>query len=184
MKVYVASSWRNTYQPGVVKVLADRGHDVYDFRNPRPGDHGFHWSQIDPDWQLWKPGQYRRALSNPIAEAGYASDKAALDWCDCCVLVLPSGRSAHSEAAYVAGKGLPVCVYIPEPTEPELMYKLFDFIAIGIVEVLDWITHLHEVQYGRNHVTHGYHVLAGGGEAAPGAGAVAGLADGDGPAAG
>lgn len=34
MKIYVASSWRNTYYPSVVSALRDAGHDVYDFRNP------------------------------------------------------------------------------------------------------------------------------------------------------
>jgi len=51
MSIYVASSWRNTHQPSVVAALREAGHDVYDFRNPRPGDHGFHWSMIDPDWK-------------------------------------------------------------------------------------------------------------------------------------
>lgn len=31
MKVYVASSWRNEHQQGVVKLLRDAGHEVYDF---------------------------------------------------------------------------------------------------------------------------------------------------------
>ncbi len=32
MKVYIASSWRNEYQPTVVARLREAGHDVYDFR--------------------------------------------------------------------------------------------------------------------------------------------------------
>jgi hypothetical protein len=32
MKIYVASSWRNTYQPEVVQKLRAMGHQVYDFR--------------------------------------------------------------------------------------------------------------------------------------------------------
>lgn len=46
--IYVASSWRNPYQPVVVGELRFMGHEVYDFRNPEPGSHGFHWSEIDP----------------------------------------------------------------------------------------------------------------------------------------
>lgn len=42
MKIYVASSWRNNRQPDVVKFLRDLGHEVYDFKNPKPGDDGFH----------------------------------------------------------------------------------------------------------------------------------------------
>lgn len=37
MKVYVASSWRNSYQPEVVKALRLSGHDVYDFCQPNTG---------------------------------------------------------------------------------------------------------------------------------------------------
>lgn len=33
-KIYVASSWRNQYQPQVVRFLHEQGHEVYDFRHP------------------------------------------------------------------------------------------------------------------------------------------------------
>ena len=46
--VYVASSWRNEQYPEVVKRLRDAGFNVYDFRNPPSGDHGFWWDSIDP----------------------------------------------------------------------------------------------------------------------------------------
>lgn len=52
-KIYVASSWRNTLQPEVVRVLQYDGHEVYDFRNPAPGNKGFAWSEIDPEWTGW-----------------------------------------------------------------------------------------------------------------------------------
>ena len=63
-KIYVASSWRNTFYPEVVarlreaghdvydfRVVArlrEAGHDVYDFRNPPSGDPGFKWSSKEP----------------------------------------------------------------------------------------------------------------------------------------
>lgn len=50
----------------------------------------------------------------------------ALNWADTCVLVLPCGRSAHTEAGWMKGAEKKVIVYIPEMVEPELMYKLFD----------------------------------------------------------
>ena len=40
------------------------------------------------------------------------------------VLVLPCGRSAHTEAGWFAGKGLKTIVYMPEKHDQELMYKL------------------------------------------------------------
>lgn len=54
-----------------------------------------------------------------------ALNKAALDWADACVLVLPCGRSAHLEAGYCAGQGKVTIFYLhPDKFEPELMYLL------------------------------------------------------------
>jgi hypothetical protein len=135
MKIYVASSWRNFYQPEVVNILRQEGHEVYDFRNPKEGDNGFHWSEIDPNWQDWTPEQYKEAMKHPIAEDGFTSDYEAMKWADCCVMVLPCGRSANTEAGWMKGAGKKVYVYIPEPQEPELMYKIYDGIIINTKEL-------------------------------------------------
>lgn len=49
-----------------------------------------------------------------------------MKWADACVLLLPSGMSAHLEAGWFSGAGKPVAVLAPEIREPELMYKCFD----------------------------------------------------------
>lgn len=125
-RIYVASSWRNPIQPAIVAVLREAGHKVYDFRHPAPDNEGFAWSQIDREWLTWSPEAFARLLrSHPVAHAGFALDKAALDWCDTCVLVLPCGRSAHLEAGYACGQGKRVVFYLhPDKFEPELMYLL------------------------------------------------------------
>lgn len=79
-KIYVASSWRNKYQPEVVDAML---------------------------------------------------------WADTCVLVLPCGRSAHTEAGWFAGRGLKTIVYMPGKQEPELMYKLFDRVVGNLDELVD-----------------------------------------------
>lgn len=135
MRLYVASSWRNEHQPEVVRVLRNMGHDVYDFRNPREGDNGFHWSEIDPDWELWTPERYREGLSHPTAEAGFASDMRALNWCEAVVAVQPFGRSASLELGWAAGAGK-LTVLLLAPGEPELMVKMCDHICVEIGEVL------------------------------------------------
>lgn len=123
--VYVASSWRNLLQPGVVAALRAAGLEVYDFRNPAPGvTDGFRWSAIDPDWLKWTPRDWREALAHPIAQRGYACDRGGMDASECCVLVLPSGRSAHLEAGFMAGQGKPVYTLALEPVEPDLMHLL------------------------------------------------------------
>ncbi len=138
MKVYVASSWRNPKQAAVVSCLRREGFEVYDFRHPEPGDNGFHWSAIDPNWENWTARQFRDALDHPAAESGFAKDSGAMEWADACVYVLPCGRSASWEAGFIAGSGRPTCILLAAG-EPELMFKLADHIAITIEEVIVWL---------------------------------------------
>lgn len=75
MKVYIASSWRNLYQPQVAQELRAEGHEVYDFRHPivrHPieGDPGFYWSEIDPKWERWSYAKFIRA-STSVCGRGY-----------------------------------------------------------------------------------------------------------------
>lgn len=128
-KIYVASSWRNQYYPEVVTLLRQAGHEVYDFRNPPQGGAGFHWTDVDPNCADWTFEQYKQGLEHPASLKQFANDLEALKWADTCVLVLPCGRSAHTEAGWMAGKGKKVIVYIPKMEEPELMYKLFDAVV-------------------------------------------------------
>ncbi len=136
MKIYVASSWRNEFQPRVVARLRNAGHEVYDFRNPSEGDHGFKWSDIDPNWQDWTMEQYRAALGHPIAQAGFEKDLNALEWAEACVYLLPCGRSASIEAGYIAGQNKPVIALLAD-AEPELMIKIFDHICLDLNELVD-----------------------------------------------
>ena len=123
MKIYVASSWRNSLQPEIVQALRKYGHEVYDFRNPAPGSKGFAWSDIDSDWKNWDAKAYRAALKHPIAITGYSYDINALKTCDACVLVLPSGRSASWEFGYAMGQNKRGVVVQFDAVEPELMYS-------------------------------------------------------------
>lgn len=127
-KIYLASSWKHDGQPALVEALRAAGHAVYDFRNPAPGKAGFAWSQIDPDWQTWGLRQFVENLRSPIAAAAFALDANALRRCDTCILLLPSGRSAHLEAGFAAGQGKNVIVMLSadEPAPNELMYLFAD----------------------------------------------------------
>ena len=136
-RIYVASSWRNAYQPEVVRSLREAGHEVYDFRNPTHNPGGFRWSDVDAGWQGWSTAEYIGNLTHPIAERGFKADFDAMMWADVCVLVLPCGRSAHAEAGWFAGQGRKTVVYLPEKQEPELMYKLFDTVTDSIEGLLE-----------------------------------------------
>lgn len=165
MNVYVASSWRNPWQPSV---LRGWGHTVYDFRKPDGGT-GFSWREVDPDWKEWKARAYRAGLAHPIAERGFASDMNALRACDACVLVQPTGNSAHLELGWAIGAGKRTAVLFPldiipadidghtpndpygcdvcigpcelaaRQSEPELMVKAADALLLGVYELRQWI---------------------------------------------
>src|SRR5262245_36992160 len=123
--IYVASSWRNMLQVGVVAALRAAKLDVYDFKQPtHHPEGGFRWTEVDPNWQQWTPAQWREGLTHPIALSGYQRDFSAMAHADCAVLVLPCGRSAHMEVGYMAGQGKPVFTLAVEPTEPDLMNLL------------------------------------------------------------
>jgi hypothetical protein len=127
MKIYVASSWRNTLQPAIVHALRRCGHEVYDFRNPKPGDDGFRWSELgNPGYkhgELVNPRVYREMLQHPRAAEGYESDISHVRDCDAVVYVLPCGRSASWEFGYAMGQGKLGYVIAFEDTEPELMFR-------------------------------------------------------------
>ena len=136
-KIYVASSWRNEFYEDVVSSLRAAGHDVYDFRNPPSGDEGFKWSCVAEDYMDWAPQEYRKQLMHPKAVRQFDNDIRAMESCDVCVLVLPCGRSAHTEAGWFAGRGREVYAYIPVRQEPELMYKLFTGVCCTMDELFE-----------------------------------------------
>ena len=134
MKVYVASSWRNPHQQSVVSALRDDGHDVYDFRNPGDGSHGFHWTEIDPNWKSWTPARYCAGLGHQLAIDGFKRDMDTLRNCDAVVAVQPFGRSASLELGWACGAGK-FTVLLLDSGEPELMVKMCNRICLSIEEV-------------------------------------------------
>lgn len=139
MKIYVASSWRNVYQPDVVAALREAGHEVYDFKNPAPGDNGFGWREISPNWQRWTAGEQIAALAHPAAQRGLKFDFDAMKWCDTLVMLQPCGRSAALELGWAIGAGKRTAVVMVDGQEPELMVRLADFLCTSIEAVIEWL---------------------------------------------
>jgi nucleoside 2-deoxyribosyltransferase len=131
MYVYVATSWRNEFQPEVVRLLREDGHEVYDFR----GEEGFSWREVDHNWATWTPEQYLIGLEHQCAERGFERDMHALMRCDACVYVMPCGPSASMEMGYCVGAGKLVIAYIPALREPDLMVKMAHLITNRFDEV-------------------------------------------------
>lgn len=140
LKIYIASSWRNPGQQEIVKLLREHGYKVYDFKNPKLGNTGFNWSEIDENWQDWTSEEFYRNLHHPLADYGYELDKKAMDAADVCVMVLPCGKSASLEAGYFAGAKKPLAILLSEcDSEPELMFKLANQVCCSYDELLEWL---------------------------------------------
>lgn len=138
MKVYIASSWRNKYFERIVEAVRAEGFEVFDFKNPAPGQTGFHWSEIGPDWREWSPNAFVAALHHDLAVQGFEADMGGLRGADVVVLLMPCGRSAHLEAGWAAGAGKRLIIFLPvgEPSEPKLMYKMADMVVTTVGECL------------------------------------------------
>lgn len=143
MRIYVATSWKNELQPMVVEYLRLLEHEVYDFRNPKEGDEGFHWKQVsERPLEEWTHDYWKQVLQHPRAEEGFQNDMSALHWCDACLLVMPCGRSAHMELGWAAASGRHTAVMVPpgHPVEPDLMVKMTSGgLLFGMEEVRQWL---------------------------------------------
>lgn len=147
--VYVASSWRNSLQVGICAALRAAEIDHYNFRKPAPGEEGFHWSEVMPSYPKVGPGvgealadadEYVAALDHPIAQHGYSRDWNAMQRADTCILILPCGRSAHLELGWFVGQGKRTAILLDGPeVTPELMYKMVDFVAPSVLDLLGWL---------------------------------------------
>ena len=132
LEVYICDYLQKNASPQDLENHIDIADWLIRWNQPQGGN-GFHWTDIDENAPNWTFEQYAEGLHHPLAEKQFSADMEALEWADTCVLVLPCGRSAHTEAGWMAGAGKRVIAYIPEMVEPELMYKLFD----GVVGSLD-----------------------------------------------
>jgi hypothetical protein len=136
-RIYVASSWRNPFQPEIVEALRLDGHAVYDFRAPNVAFGGFKWGDIDLEPGTVTAADYRdKLLTHPMASRGFVADLRAMQWADTCLLVLPSGRSAHLEAGWFCGQGKRCIILTRDGEEPELMALLATDICISMEEVM------------------------------------------------
>jgi hypothetical protein len=158
--VYVASSWRNMFQVALCAALKSAGIDHYDFKNP-PNGAGFSWKEVKTeggpesdvlyalqmrgmaapkkgsDWEL--VDEYQRMLAHPRAEEGFLADFEAMQKADTFVLVLPCGKSAHLELGWAVGMGKRTAIWLENPVEPELMYKMVDYLAPSLFDLLGWL---------------------------------------------
>ena len=133
-RIYIASSWRNGLQPVLVKELRKRGHKVYDFRHPQGRNDRSVWDTVIKgklraayQADMLKPGEFAALLDDQRAVERFREHLTAMEDADTCILLLPSNRSAHLEAGWMARAGKRVLVMDGGTfAKPELMYLLLD----------------------------------------------------------
>ena len=135
IRIYVASSFRNEFQPTVVSLLRHLKFQVYDFKDGG----GFEWSQIDSNWKEWSASEFIQKSKDPLVIKGFNTDMNALKACDICIMLMPCGNSAHLELGYAEGANKHTIVVLDQfkPCRPELMWNMADHIVIGIKEMSD-----------------------------------------------
>lgn len=135
--IYLAASWKNVHYDRVLGLLQAQGHTVYDYRT---AVQKIVWTDLDPSASMWRPAKARMALqSYAKADTTFKGDYDALVACDTCVILYPSGKSAHLEAGFAKGHGAYVVAYVDgSHIGPiELMLKMVDQIVVADHELLE-----------------------------------------------
>lgn len=106
MKIYLASSWKNSqYLKQLAFAMRSWGHEVDCFCDESTGRYVFHWSQfVDTEEELMNYDAID-FLDDHRTQKAFKEDKANINWADAVVMYLPCGRSAHLEAGYAKGQG-------------------------------------------------------------------------------
>jgi hypothetical protein len=133
LKVYLIGSLRNERIPVIANELRAAGFDVFD-----------DWFAIGPEaddhWKQYEQGRgrtYQQALQGKVCENAFNFDKRHIDAADVGVLVLPAGKSAHTELGYMTGKGKKTFVLIDGDNERwDIMYKFFSGVAYSVEELV------------------------------------------------
>ena len=106
MKVYIATSWRMENTAVLLaRRLREEGFEVDCFCENRAGRYVFRWPELVDKEEDLKNYDAKSFIDDPRVRRAFKEDKKWLDWADVCVLLLPSGRSAHLEAGYAKGQG-------------------------------------------------------------------------------
>ena len=140
MKIYLASSWKNEKLVFIVaEFFRYRGHEVDAFVDTSTGRYSFHWTEMLSSSDKSKSELNAITfLDDKRSQKAFREDKKWLDWCDVCILILPSGRSAHLEAGYAKGQGKVLVIYSHmefPPGEFDVMYGFADLLSIDLEEI-------------------------------------------------
>ena len=140
-KIYLASSWQNKEYEQVLNTLRLEGYETYDFKHPENKElSSFDWEKLDKKYNRWTCSDFKKALNHPETIKAFQKDFQAMQEADICVLLLPCGRSAHSEAGWMKGNGKKVFILdLSDNPKPELMFRMYDDYLTETMELIERI---------------------------------------------
>ena len=144
MKIYIASSWKNEQDvldlANWLRIL--HGHEVDCFADTSGNRYVFHFSEIGSIDKL----DVISFLADKRSQKAFQEDKKWLDWCECCLLYLPAGKSAHLEAGYAKGQGKKLIIFQCEfpKGEFDVMYGFADLITDELRIIKKWLNGEHQ----------------------------------------
>lgn len=133
MKVYLVGSLRNPDIPIIANRLRDAGFEVFD-----------DWFSAGPEaddfWRQYEKGKghtLKQALAGKAAQNVFKFDKNNIDGADAVVLTYPSGKSAHLELGYAAGRGKRTFIYAAgDPDRWDIMMNFADMVCEDMEDLI------------------------------------------------
>jgi hypothetical protein len=140
MNIYISSSWKNRETVReIAERLRERGHEVYDFTDPRcrktpeiPPEK--YPEEYDPETMV-----YKDYIQKPEWRAAVIENRKAIEHSDIIILLLPCGNDSHADWALGVGMGKKsIVVGRPRKGERSPVHMWADAI-IDDVETLYWL---------------------------------------------
>lgn len=133
-KIYLIGSLRNPNIEGIAKQLRAAGFDVFD-----------DWYAIGPEaddhWKTYEQNRgrnFKQALDGEVCTNAFNFDKRNIDSADIGVMVMPAGKSGHTEMGYMAGQGKRTYVLLePDVDRWDIMYKFFTGVEYDVDSLIN-----------------------------------------------
>lgn len=142
MKIYLAGSFAHkAYIRDLGKRIRAFGHDVYVFCD-------YHTDAFQCSTALRKSGVHKElnpcsALNNELVRMIGNANWEELKQCDCVIVTLPSGKSAHLEAGWAKGQGKKVFVFGElQQGDFDAMYVMLD----GVYNADELVAMMHDIE--------------------------------------
>ena len=127
-KIYLIGSLRNKEVPNVAKTLREAGFDVFDDWYAAGPEADDYWR----DYEKSRGHSYNEALQGWSARHVFEFDMEHLQRSDYVILLMPCGRSGHTELGWAIGRGKKGFVLYPEePDRFDVMYRFTDGVFCG-----------------------------------------------------